>query len=66
LGGAVRQVDPQLVHDRDDFGVDVRGGCGAGRERVVVAGGVAFEERLAYSGAAGVLAADKQDGAHDL
>ena len=56
LRGAVGEVDAELAHHLDDFGVNVVGGGGAGRERLVAAAGGALEQRLAHLGAPGVLA----------
>ena len=48
------EVDVEFAHDLADLGVDVRGGGGPGRERLVVAVGGADEPGLAHL-RAGVL-----------
>ena len=63
-GGSVGEVDPELVHDLNNFGVDVISWGGAGREGVVSTLGGLLEKRLAHLGAPGVLAADEEDSAH--
>src|SRR6188472_276738 len=53
-----RQLDSQLAHRLDHLGMNPLARFGPGGARLVVAGGGAFEERLAHLRAPGVVQAD--------